>query len=72
MEKLFEPIVAINENAKPHTLPTWLKLNDLLLVDAGIKIKRYCSDRNVQSVVNFENFHLKESKNLKTINIKNL
>lgn len=44
----FEPIVAINENsAKPHALPTnkKLKKHDLLLVDAGIKYKRYCSDR---------------------------
>jgi len=44
----FDPIVAINENAsKPHALTTSkkLKINDLLLVDAGIKYKRYCSDR---------------------------
>ncbi len=44
----FEPIVAINQNsAKPHSQPTTLKLkeNDLILVDAGIKYKRYCSDR---------------------------
>ncbi len=44
----FEPIVAINENAaKPHALPTrkTLKKGDLLLLDAGIKYKRYCSDR---------------------------
>ncbi|OQX74863.1 MAG: X-Pro aminopeptidase [Campylobacteraceae bacterium 4484_4] len=44
----FEPIVALNENAsKPHALPTEksLKRGDLILVDAGIKEKRYCSDR---------------------------
>ncbi len=44
----FEPIVAINANAaKPHATPTTAKLhkNDLLLVDAGLKYKRYCSDR---------------------------
>jgi Xaa-Pro aminopeptidase len=44
----FHPIVAINGNAsKPHALPTdkILKKNDLLLVDAGLKYKRYCSDR---------------------------
>ncbi|MGB9801475.1 MAG: M24 family metallopeptidase, partial [Arcobacter sp.] len=44
----FDPIIAINENAaKPHALPTSKKLqkNDLLLVDAGVKYKRYCSDR---------------------------
>ena len=44
----FDPIVAINKNAaKPHALPTstLLEKNDLLLVDAGLKYKRYCSDR---------------------------
>ncbi|CAA6827108.1 MAG: Aminopeptidase YpdF (MP-, MA-, MS-, AP-, NP-specific) [uncultured Sulfurovum sp.] len=44
----FDPIVAINHNAaKPHATPTATKLekNDLLLVDAGLKYKRYCSDR---------------------------
>jgi len=44
----FEPIVAINENAaKPHALPTKkrLKRDDLLLLDAGLKYKAYCSDR---------------------------
>lgn len=44
----FDPIVAINGNAaKPHALPTDIELKpeDLLLVDAGLKYKRYCSDR---------------------------
>jgi Xaa-Pro aminopeptidase len=44
----FDPIVAINQNAsKPHALPTRniLVENDLLLVDAGLKYERYCSDR---------------------------
>ncbi|MEA1879934.1 MAG: M24 family metallopeptidase [Campylobacterota bacterium] len=44
----FDPIVAINHNAaKPHATPTatTLEKNDLLLVDAGLKYKRYCSDR---------------------------
>ncbi|HHH20091.1 MAG TPA: M24 family metallopeptidase [Campylobacterales bacterium] len=44
----FDPIVAVNGNAaKPHALPTSEKLykKDLLLVDAGLKYKRYCSDR---------------------------
>jgi len=44
----FDPIVAVNANAaKPHALPTDTKLrkNDLLLVDAGLKYNRYCSDR---------------------------
>ena len=44
----FEPIVAINENtSKPHALPTNRRLSngDILLVDAGVKYHRYCSDR---------------------------
>jgi Xaa-Pro aminopeptidase len=44
----FEPIVALNENsAKPHALPTdkTLKYKDHILVDAGLKYQRYCSDR---------------------------
>lgn len=64
----FEPIVAINKNAaKPHALPTSkkLKLNDLLLVDAGIKYKRYCSDRTCTSVVNFEKFSFKREQKFK-------
>lgn len=47
-ELSFDPIVAINKNAaKPHAMPTKSKLSsgDLLLVDAGLKYKRYCSDR---------------------------
>ena len=44
----FDPIFAINENAaKPHAHPSSKKLknNDLILFDAGVKYKRYCSDR---------------------------
>ena len=44
----FDPIVAIEANAaKPHALPTDIKLkrSNLLLVDAGLKYERYCSDR---------------------------
>lgn len=47
-ELSFDPIVAINANAaKPHALPTDTPLmkHDLLLVDAGLKYNRYCSDR---------------------------
>ena len=64
----FEPIVAINENAaKPHALPTTkkLKLNDLILIDAGIKYKRYCSDRTCTSVVDFEKFSFKREQKFK-------
>jgi len=45
----FDPIVAIGPNAaKPHAHPekkTRLHKGDLLLFDAGIKYKGYCSDR---------------------------
>ena len=47
-ELSFDPIVAVGANAaKPHALPTstLLQKKDLLLVDAGLKHKRYCSDR---------------------------
>ncbi|DAB41212.1 MAG TPA: X-Pro aminopeptidase [Sulfurovum sp. UBA12169] len=47
-ELSFNPIVAIGANAaKPHAMPTHriLRKDDLLLVDAGLKYKRYCSDR---------------------------
>ena len=47
-ELSFEPVVAINENsAKPHAKLSnkKLKKGNLLLLDAGIKYKRYCSDR---------------------------
>jgi len=50
----FDPIVAIDQNsAKPHALPTKkiLKKNNLLLVDAGVKYKRYCSDRTCTSIM---------------------
>jgi Xaa-Pro aminopeptidase len=54
LELSFDPIVAINANsAKPHALPTKdkLKEKDLLLVDAGVKYERYCSDRTCTSFV---------------------
>jgi Xaa-Pro aminopeptidase len=44
----FSPICALNENAaKPHAKPSEkrLKEGDLLLLDAGVKYRRYCSDR---------------------------
>ncbi len=47
-ELSFEPIIAIDENsAKPHSLPTPKRLekNSLILVDAGVKYQKYCSDR---------------------------
>lgn len=58
-ELSFSPIVAINSNAaKPHANPTETQLNnnDLLLIDAGLKFERYCSDRtrtiNIGSNIN--------------------
>lgn len=55
-ELSFEPIVAINANgAKPHARAAediFLKENDLLLIDAGLKYERYCSDRTVTLGIN--------------------
>ena len=54
----FVPILAINENAaKPHALPSdkELKNGDLLLFDAGIKYKRYCSDMTRTARADFTN-----------------
>lgn len=68
LETSFNPIVAINENAaKPHALPTnkRLKKDDLILVDAGVKYKRYCSDRTCTSVVDFEKFSFKREQKFK-------
>lgn len=48
-ELSFDPIVAVNATAaKPHALPSKKKLRqgDLMLLDAGIKYERYCSDRS--------------------------
>ncbi|HHD74627.1 MAG TPA: M24 family metallopeptidase [Nitratifractor sp.] len=53
----FEPILALSENAaKPHALPTErkLQLDDLILLDAGVKYKRYCSDRTRTAYYNGE------------------
>jgi len=44
----FSPILGVNKNAaKCHALPLLDTLNkgDLILFDAGVKYKRYCSDR---------------------------
>ncbi len=48
LELSFAPIVALNQNsAKPHAFATdeLLQKNSLLLLDAGVKYRRYCSDR---------------------------
>ncbi len=44
----FEPIIALDHNsAKPHAHPTSHTLNEssFILLDAGVKYQRYCSDR---------------------------
>jgi len=67
-ELSFDPIVAINENsAKPHALPTnkKLEIDDLILIDAGVKYKRYCSDRTCTSTVNFEHLNFKRKQTFK-------
>lgn len=67
-ELSFDPIVAINNNAaKPHALPTSkkLKLNDLVLVDAGVKYERYCSDRTCTAHADFEKFSFKREQKFK-------
>jgi len=68
-ELSFEPIVAINENsAKPHAVVSCkeLKKGDILLLDAGLKYKRYCSDRT--RTISVDNLSM--SKNQKFINPK--
>lgn len=63
----FEPITALNKNAaKAHALPSddTLKNADLILVDAGIKFKRYCSDRTRTAIFD-ENINFKKSQNFK-------
>jgi len=53
----FDPIVAVNENAaKPHAFPTdkEVKIGSLILVDAGVKYARYCSDRTRVAEYNSE------------------
>ncbi|PAF50343.1 hypothetical protein BKH43_04415 [Helicobacter sp. 13S00401-1] len=61
----FDPIVAINGNAaKPHALPSkevFLKEGDCLLVDAGLKYERYCSDRTRSAYIK-EGFKFKEKQ----------
>jgi len=68
----FDPIVAINANAaKPHALPTDTKLHkkDLLLVDAGLKYQRYCSDRT-RTVSTSKDFRFETQQNFKNKKIQ--
>jgi len=66
----FHPITAVGENAaKPHAYAgeKLLEVDELLLVDAGLKYKRFCSDRTrtaqFTSKLNFEK--VQKFKNLK-------
>lgn len=64
----FAPIVAINENAaKAHALPSKkkLKFGDLLLLDAGVKFNRYCSDRTRTACFD-ENFNFSKEQKFKS------
>ena len=63
----FSPIVASNENAaKAHALPSKKRLwqGDLLLLDAGVKFNRYCSDRTRTACFD-ENFNFGKEQNFK-------
>jgi len=65
LELSFDPIVAINENsAKPHALPTskLLQKDDFLLVDAGVKYERYCSDRTCCTSIHNDTTFKREQK----------
>ena len=71
-ELSFDPIVAVNANAsKPHATPTSdiLKKKDLLLVDAGLKYKRYCSDRT-RTVYANKNFSFDTEQKFKSKKIQ--
>jgi len=68
----FDPIVAVGANAaKPHALPTskHLQKGDLLLVDAGLKYQRYCSDRT-RTVYAEKNFHFSTEQHFKSRKIQ--
>lgn len=64
----FEHILGINANgAKPHALPSpkvLLHKGDLLLFDAGIKYKRYCSDMTRTAYIGNE-VHFKKTQHFK-------
>ncbi|PAF42632.1 M24 family metallopeptidase [Helicobacter sp. 11S03491-1] len=68
-ELSFYPILGINGNAaKPHALPSpkdRLKYGDLLLFDAGIKYKRYCSDRTRTAYFTKEGIDFKKHQKFK-------
>ncbi len=69
----FHPITAVDENAaKPHAYASdkLLECDALLLVDAGLKYQRFCSDRTrtaqLGNVINFsKEQHFKDAKKQK-------
>ncbi len=68
----FEPILAIDENAsKPHAMPTKkvLKSGAILLFDAGVKYRRYCSDRTRTAEFK-DGFHFKYRQKFKSKKIQ--
>ncbi|MCK4319147.1 aminopeptidase P family protein [Candidatus Micrarchaeota archaeon] len=45
LEPAFPPIVSTGINTSfPHSIPTKKKLSDFILIDYGVKYKKYCSD----------------------------
>ena len=63
----FSPIVACSENAaNPHALPTCKRLQngELVLLDAGVKYQRYCSDRTRTSFYD-EHFNFEKQQTFK-------
>lgn len=65
-ELSFEPILAISENAaKAHALPSasrFLKEADLVLLDAGVRVEGYCSDRTRTAFFMPNNFSFKKEQ----------
>lgn len=64
----FNPISAINENAaKAHATPSkkTLTKGDLLLLDAGVKFERFCSDRTRTAFYN-GNLNFSKEQNFST------
>lgn len=67
LELSFSPIVALGSNAaKPHALPTrkTLEKGELVLLDAGVKYQRYCSDRTRTSSFD-EHFNFEKKQQFK-------
>ncbi len=71
----FNPIVGINANAaKPHAIPSSDKLRkgDLLLFDAGLKYKGYCSDMTRTGYFGKNGIHFKKQQSFKDPQIQKI